>query len=92
MLKTCSKCGEAFDLLPDKPGFANVCPSCTQPPEETVRKAAVQDSLRKSLAKASLENQRKRDQSLKEDRKLEALGFERVPGKKFTFQVPKERG
>jgi hypothetical protein len=29
--KTCVVCGEEFELRPDKPGFANRCPSCSQP-------------------------------------------------------------
>jgi hypothetical protein len=35
-IKTCSVCGEEFELKPDKPGFANRCPSCSvEDPEET---------------------------------------------------------
>ena len=30
-IKTCSICGEEFELKPDKPGFANRCPSCSEP-------------------------------------------------------------
>jgi len=33
-MKTCVACGEEFELKPDKPGFANRCPSCSEP--ETV--------------------------------------------------------
>ena len=29
-IKTCSLCGEQFELKPDKPGFANRCPDCTE--------------------------------------------------------------
>lgn len=28
-IKVCSVCGEQFELKPDKPGFANRCPDCT---------------------------------------------------------------
>jgi hypothetical protein len=28
-VKICSVCGEEFELKPDKPGFANRCPSCS---------------------------------------------------------------
>jgi hypothetical protein len=28
-IKVCSICGEKFELKPDKPGFANRCPDCT---------------------------------------------------------------
>ena len=30
-IKTCVKCGEEFELKPDKPGFANRCPDCSEP-------------------------------------------------------------
>jgi hypothetical protein len=30
-IKTCVVCGEEFELKPDKPGFANRCPSCSAP-------------------------------------------------------------
>ncbi len=29
-LKKCAICGEEFELKPDKPGFANRCPDCTE--------------------------------------------------------------
>jgi len=29
-VKTCVACGEEFELRPDKPGFANRCPSCSE--------------------------------------------------------------
>jgi hypothetical protein len=30
-VKTCVVCSEEFELKPDKPGFANRCPSCSEP-------------------------------------------------------------
>jgi hypothetical protein len=30
-VKTCTACGEEFELKPDKPGFANRCPDCSSP-------------------------------------------------------------
>jgi predicted RNA-binding Zn-ribbon protein involved in translation (DUF1610 family) len=30
-IKTCVVCGDEFELRPDKPGFANRCPSCSEP-------------------------------------------------------------
>jgi len=33
-IKTCALCGEEFELKPGKPGFANRCPSCSEPDEE----------------------------------------------------------
>ena len=30
-LQVCSVCSEEFELKPDKPGFANRCPACSEP-------------------------------------------------------------
>ena len=30
-IRTCVACGEEFELKPGKPGFANRCPSCSEP-------------------------------------------------------------
>jgi hypothetical protein len=30
-IKTCVACQEEFELRPGKPGFANRCPSCSEP-------------------------------------------------------------
>jgi hypothetical protein len=32
-LRICAVCSEEFELKPDKPGFANRCPSCSEPEE-----------------------------------------------------------
>jgi hypothetical protein len=32
-IKTCVICHEEFELRPGKPGFANRCPSCSEPEE-----------------------------------------------------------
>ena len=32
-IRTCIICSEEFELRPDKPGFANRCPSCSEPEE-----------------------------------------------------------
>jgi hypothetical protein len=32
-IKTCIICHEEFELHPGKPGFANRCPSCSEPEE-----------------------------------------------------------
>ena len=32
-IKSCVLCGEEFELRPDKPGFANRCPECSEPGE-----------------------------------------------------------
>jgi len=38
-IKVCVVCGEEFELRPDKPGFANRCPTCSAP-EAAEEKAA----------------------------------------------------
>ena len=30
-IKVCVVCSEEFELRPDKPGFANRCPACSEP-------------------------------------------------------------
>jgi hypothetical protein len=30
-IKICVICSEEFELKPDKPGFANRCPACSEP-------------------------------------------------------------
>jgi hypothetical protein len=32
-IKICVVCSEEFELKPDKPGFANRCPACSEPEE-----------------------------------------------------------
>ena len=32
-IKVCAVCGEEFELKPGKPGFANRCPTCSEPDE-----------------------------------------------------------
>lgn len=34
-IRTCVVCGEEFELKPDKPGFANRCPDCSEPEENS---------------------------------------------------------
>jgi hypothetical protein len=43
-IKTCIICGEEFELKPDKPGFANRCPSCSEP-EESGADAGPKDAI-----------------------------------------------
>jgi len=32
-IRVCAVCGDEFELKPGKPGFANRCPSCSEPEE-----------------------------------------------------------
>ena len=37
-IKICSICSEEFELRPDKPGFANRCPACSEESAEPTTK------------------------------------------------------
>ena len=55
-IKVCAVCEEEFELKPDKPGFANRCPGCSEPkadePESKVKMTAEE---RKSASEANAE-------------------------------------
>ncbi|MGB8579898.1 MAG: hypothetical protein WCD47_03700 [Candidatus Sulfotelmatobacter sp.] len=53
-IRVCGVCSEEFELKPDKPGFANRCPACSEP--ETAGPAVKQKmdgDERKALADAN---------------------------------------
>ncbi|MGC2259322.1 MAG: hypothetical protein WA474_07305 [Candidatus Sulfotelmatobacter sp.] len=53
-IRVCAVCSEEFELKPDKPGFANRCPACSE--SETAGSAAKQKmdaDERKALADAN---------------------------------------
>jgi hypothetical protein len=53
-IKTCAVCGEEFELKPGKPGFANRCPSCSEPDsDEPAAKRGMDAVERKALAEAN---------------------------------------
>jgi hypothetical protein len=53
-IKVCVICGEEFELKPDKPGFANRCPSCSEPEAAGESVARPMDaSERKSVAEVN---------------------------------------
>ena len=47
-IKTCVACGEEFELKPDKPGFANRCPDCSDPETTPTGKPSMDATDRKS--------------------------------------------
>jgi hypothetical protein len=55
-IKVCVVCSEEFELKPDKPGFANRCPECseaeTAAPEAKHRRDAVERSNAKDVNEA----------------------------------------
>ena len=58
-IKTCAVCGEEFELKPDKPGFANRCPECTEAEAEQTATARRMDADERRSA--SEVNQARRD-------------------------------
>lgn len=43
-IKICALCGEEFELRPDKPGFANRCPVCSEPEANEADRKAGQEA------------------------------------------------
>jgi hypothetical protein len=53
-IRVCVVCSEEFELKPDKPGFANRCPECSQPEaEEPAGKEHMDAIERKAAAEAN---------------------------------------
>jgi hypothetical protein len=53
-LRICAICSEEFELRPDKPGFANRCPSCSiDEPSAPSAKRSMDADERKSLKEAN---------------------------------------
>ncbi len=58
-IKTCVVCGEEFELRPGKPGFANRCPSCSEPEETDPHAVSAEDSLdRRSASEINAERRK----------------------------------
>ena len=53
-IKVCVVCSEEFELKPDKPGFANRCPECSQPEYvDSITKQSVDATERRTLMEAN---------------------------------------
>jgi hypothetical protein len=53
-IKTCVLCGEEFELRPNKPGYANRCPACSEPEAQQESAAGRPDAFEgKSRAEAN---------------------------------------
>lgn len=53
-IRVCAVCGDEFELKPDKPGFANRCPSCSEPEADGAASKDLTGALdRKSAAEAN---------------------------------------
>jgi hypothetical protein len=52
--RVCAVCSEEFELKPDKPGFANRCPECSEPePVDSTTKQCMDADERKALMEAN---------------------------------------
>ena len=51
--KICTVCAEEFELKPDKPGFANVCPECSSPEPAPTTKRRMDADERKAAGEVS---------------------------------------
>jgi len=69
-IKVCTVCSEEFELKPDKPGFANRCPECSEPKHvDSITKQSVDADERKTLTEANeARRQAMRDLLYRKDR------------------------
>ena len=63
-IKTCVICGDEFELRPGKPGFANRCPSCSEP--EAVEAAPAIAHLSAAERKAEAEANAERRKAIRD--------------------------
>jgi hypothetical protein len=53
-VKVCTVCSEEFELKPDKPGFANRCPACSEPEHaDPATKRSMDADERKNVKEAN---------------------------------------
>jgi hypothetical protein len=53
-IRVCAVCSEEFELKPDKPGFANRCPACSEPkPADPITNHAMDAEERKAMKEAN---------------------------------------
>jgi hypothetical protein len=48
-IKTCVVCGDEFELRPGKPGFANRCPTCSEPESTETESGAAKDAVDRKI-------------------------------------------
>jgi hypothetical protein len=56
--KVCVVCSEEFELKPDKPGFANRCPACSEPDAAEPASKGRMDAVERKNAKETNEARR----------------------------------
>jgi hypothetical protein len=53
-IRVCAVCSEEFELKPDKPGFANRCPACSEPQDsQSTAKRSMDADERQSVKEAN---------------------------------------
>ncbi len=58
-IKTCTICGEEFELKPDKPGFATHCPDCTEDEANNPKAKGTKDADQRRFEREANEERRK---------------------------------
>jgi len=57
-IKVCSICSQEFELKPDKPGFANRCPECSEPETAEASTKGSKDAARSKVDREANEARR----------------------------------
>ena len=57
-VKVCAVCAEEFELKPDKPGFANRCPACSEPENAESETKGRMDAVERKNARDANEARR----------------------------------
>ena len=57
-IKVCAVCAEEFELKPDKPGFANRCPACSEPENAESETKGRMDAVERKNARDANEARR----------------------------------
>jgi len=57
-IKVCTVCGEEFELKPDKPGFANRCPDCSESESEQPASKTSMDAVQRKTEREANEARR----------------------------------
>jgi hypothetical protein len=57
-IKTCVVCHEEFELKPGKPGFANRCPTCSEPeaPDDSAQSTGHTDREAQAARREAMRN------------------------------------
>lgn len=57
-IRVCAVCSEEFELRPEKPGFANRCPACSEPEAADVKTKQSMDADERKTVKEANEARR----------------------------------